>query len=349
MIVFHGTTLRRANRIQAEGFRAKSPSRRIWFAKHKAYALRRARHKARGSHDSPVVLMCDLDIEALRATLGSKNVRVSGGIVAVDGHVPSSMLAASTGITVPSRRDQLRVWMNRLLGLAPHEGVGAKDPGLDRLARWLDQRIASNPEGELQKGELLKVSAQCMPEYFRRARPDFRRVTEAPEPTDPEESASEPDADDERSRTVERALGLLESEKPPSRVEGLALLRESGDLDLFEWCALLLDDESVTVQVAALEAMSACDGIDSEMVRPCVDAKDRQIRAAAIATLVKHSEERPDEWLRYGLTDPEPHVRVTTARQLARLDLSNHRAILDLALNDSHPEVVRIAKRAKKG
>lgn len=43
MIVYHGTTSRRAQRICAEGFLPKKPSRCVWFAENRRYALGRAK------------------------------------------------------------------------------------------------------------------------------------------------------------------------------------------------------------------------------------------------------------------------------------------------------------------
>jgi HEAT repeat protein len=210
----------------------------------------------------------------------------------------------------------------------------------------LDQRIASNPVGDLKKEELLEVGARCLPGFFKRGRPDFERVSV---PSEFEESEPRTDEDPERSADTEKAIGLMASESPAKRVRGLGLLAKIGDPDLFDWCAMSLGDESDKVQVAALEAMQACDEIDEELVRSYVEAEDRRLRGAAIATLARHASEGAEGWLRLGLTDPEPHVRVAAARQLGGLDPSAHGEVFDLALMNSHAEVVRIAERLAKG
>ena len=48
MIVYHGTTQERARRIAREGLRPRVPSKRVWFAQHRAYARQRAQSQARG-------------------------------------------------------------------------------------------------------------------------------------------------------------------------------------------------------------------------------------------------------------------------------------------------------------
>ena len=74
MLLYHGTTRRSAEQIAIEGFAPRKPSRRVWFAHSKSYALGRAKVKARRRHDRPVVLLCELDLAALRRKLGSKRV-----------------------------------------------------------------------------------------------------------------------------------------------------------------------------------------------------------------------------------------------------------------------------------
>ena len=346
MVLFHGTTLSRARRIQIEGFRAKSPSRMVWFAKHKGIALNRARHKARRGRDTPVVLTCDLNLPALRKSLGSRRVRVQGSVVVVDGPVPASVLTESSSVLVPSRPDHLRIWVNRLLGFAPHEGVGRTDPGLDRLSRWLDQRIASNPVGDLKREELLEVGAQCLPGFFKRGRPDFERVSVPSEHEDPE---PEPDEDSARSADTEKALGLMASESPAKRVRGLGLLVKTEDPDLLDWCLMYLGDPSADVRVAALDTMCGCEHGDPEAIVPLAGSDDKRIRAAAVAVLARHSGKYAPLWFEYGLADPSACVRLKTASLLGRLDPAEHRKVFELALHDPNPTIVRSAKKLTAG
>ena len=63
MLLYHGTTRRSAEQLAIVGFAPRKPSRRVWFAQSKGYALRRAKVKARRSRDRPAVLLCELDLE----------------------------------------------------------------------------------------------------------------------------------------------------------------------------------------------------------------------------------------------------------------------------------------------
>ena len=136
MIVYHGTTDRRARRICEEGFLPRKPSRRVWFARGKGYALRRATTQARRSHDHPVVLTCNIDVTQLKARVGPKRVFYGNGILAVKAHVPVSVLrGAAPEIGQPTSPEELAEWANRLLGLKPWKGVGRHHPGIERLSR----------------------------------------------------------------------------------------------------------------------------------------------------------------------------------------------------------------------
>jgi len=144
-------------------------------------------------------------------------------------------------------------------------------------------------------------------------------------------------------------LECLESPKVKRRVRGLKILAEIGDPDLFEWCSVYLEDESVELVVAALHTMLHCTSIDQTSIKPFAGSENDRIRAAAIATLAKHSTEDKAHWCRLGLTDPSTCVRVETARNLPDLDPAQHRSVFSLALHDPNPEVARRAERLTKG
>ena len=116
MLLYHGTTRRSAEQIAIEGFAPRKPSRRVWFAHSKGYALRRAKVKARRRHDRPVVLQCELDLAALRRRLGSKRV------------VQAARQSASPWIRASRRR-------RNALSAAPHRNAPQQVSWLLRRAR----------------------------------------------------------------------------------------------------------------------------------------------------------------------------------------------------------------------
>ncbi len=353
MVVFHGTTRKNALRIQAEGFLPRKPSKRVWFTQSKEYAKRRARHKAKRTHDRPVVLTCDLDVHELKRRLGGRSgVRVRNRIVVVNGPVSASVLRSHPQMLVPRSKEDLARWINEALGLKPHKGVGKNHPGIDRLSRWIDHRMAANPQWQIKDQEIIELANQWLPEYFRGAKPDFKQYSPSVQDVEDgeQEDGSQVEADlPEVDRREEEALDCLMSEKPKRRIRGLSLLAKLKTPDLFEWCLMVLEDEAPAVRVAALETINRCGDVETELIEPLASSEDKLVRAAAIAVMAGHAGEAAPEWFRCGLTDPDPHVRVNTARYLPALDPVEHRAIFELALYDPNPAVARLAGKFTSG
>lgn len=350
MIVYHGTTSRRARRICLEGFLPRKPSRRVWFAKSKAYAERRARTQARRSHDRAVVLACNMDFAQLRARLGAKRVFSRAGNFAVGGPIPATVLRSHPGQEVPTAPAELAKWINSLLGLKPHKGVGKSDWGVERLSRWITNRLTTHPGAKIVPGEVIRLARQWLPEFFEGAEidPERLKVRRRPRMASIEvevDADSLPQAD----RREEEALELLQDDRPARRARGLAVLAELDDADLFDWCAMYLDDDSTEVRLAALRLMLRCPEGDPETAAALADSRDRRIRAAAIAVLARHSGHDAPRWFERGLKDPSPGVRLKTAALLGQLDPRRHRAIFELALYDPNPQVVRLARKLTAG
>ncbi|MEW6753847.1 MAG: hypothetical protein AB1505_23130 [Candidatus Latescibacterota bacterium] len=351
MIVYHGTTQRAARRIRITGFLPRPPSRRVWFAERKTYAQQRARSQARRAHDRPVVLACQLDVAALRERLGSRRVMHQGQVIAVWGPVPAAVLRCHGWLGVPADPAELVHWVDAVLGIKPYKGPGKSHPGIVRLCRWIQNRSAVHPRGEVGERELLALAQQWLPEFFAGVEVDFAslrtlpRAAPAPQASEPEVPPWEQEAPDRRE---EEAMACLESDKPRRRQRGLELLADLQDPDLGDWCAMFLQDEEPSVRVKALEVLRGCDDVEEEVVGPLAEAEEKTVRAAAIEVLLRHGRETA-EWFWRGVTDPEPHVRLTTARHLQELDPQSGALCLQTALYDPHPEVARLARRATAG
>ncbi|MGY8825455.1 MAG: HEAT repeat domain-containing protein [Candidatus Latescibacterota bacterium] len=75
----------------------------------------------------------------------------------------------------------------------------------------------------------------------------------------------------------------------------------------------------------------------------------KRLRAAAIEVLELHGGEIAPEWFWKGLTDPEPHVRLSAVKYLDRLDPKEHRDVFETALYDPHPHIAKVARRLTQG
>ena len=348
MIVYHGTTARRAQRICQAGFVPKKPSRRVWFAKSKGYAERRARQQARRARDRAVVLTCDINLSQLRDQVGERRVIYRGGVIAIDALVPPSVLRAHAGaIDQPSSPDELAEWVNLILRLKPYKGVSRRHPGIQRLSRWIVNRANSQPTSRLRPAQILHMARQWLPEFFKEVEIDpltlhahrpVGKIDVQPGPAEPETDPREAEA-----------LELLENPRPKRRIRGLSLLAELRDPDLFDWCVMHLRDRSVNVRITALHTMLEREEGDSEVIGPLAESENKRVRAAAIAALAKLSEEDAPRWFTRGLKDPEPCVRLETAALLPRLNPEEHHAIFELARNDPNPDVARVALKLTTG
>jgi hypothetical protein len=348
MILYHGTTERRAQRICREGFLPRKPSRRVWFAAAHGYAMGRAKTQARRSRDRPAVLTCELNLGRLRAQFGKKRVFYKNGIVAVDGKLPVSVVRSYPGAAdQPSSPNELAGWVNQVLGLPRHRGVSRKHDGILRLSTWVVHRLAERPNKSISDKQLLAKARQWLPDYFGNVVIDPERLTVARR-----YRAVTVDVDSQLEEADERedkALELLDSGKSEHRIKGLRLLTELEEPDLLDWFLLCLDDPSINLRSAALQTMLRCPDNDVDLVRPLADSDSKRVRGSALLVLAHHDKEHADDWLHIGLTDPSPCVRLEAARGLEELEPATHRDIFMLALHDPNANVARRAGRLAKG
>ena len=350
MIVYHGTTQKSAQRIRREGFIPRRPSKRVWFARNRSYAQGRARHKARGMSDRPVVLTCDIDIEGLRQSFSGHRIMYNGNILSISATVPPSVLRSHPDMGPPYSAEEFIRLVNDALDIKPHKGPSKSHPGIQRLTRWVADRLANNAKARITQEELLALAQQWLPDYFEGREMDFAQLrarTKVPDvPATPTEISWEEEKEDTRET---EALDCLASPKYKRRVRGLALLAELQDPDLFEWCAMHLEDVAPQVRVQALKLMRRCADVDAEFVEPLAEAEDKTVRAAAIEVLALHAGDEASRWFWCGVTDPSPHVRMTLARHLEELDPVAHRDIFESVLYDPHPDVARIGQKFAEG
>jgi hypothetical protein len=344
MIVYHGTTTQRARRICREGLRPMPPSHRVWFAEDRKYAYQRAQTWAYRTNDRAIILTADVDVAALRQELGHKRVMHKNGVVAVEGSVPTSMLRWHPEVDLSATPAEVAQWLNDILGPHRDRRVDGRHPGVRRLARWIEHQVASRHRSELRWSEIRDMARKWLPEHFLGLQVGLGRVRAAPlvGTVHVEVHRRRPRPDPR----IPQALELLGERRARRRARGIKLLAEAQAPDLFEWCTLLLGDEALSVRLAALEALLACEDAHSDVLLPLVGSASKRIRARALAGLAVHGGARAPQWFERGLKDPAPCVRIAVARQLHRLDPARHEALFELALADPNPDVVRFARKS---
>lgn len=348
MRVYHGTTKRRAARIRMIGF---VPRRgRVWFTTNLGYAKRRARTQARRTADQAEVLTCDLNPGSFKPN----RFLHQSHVIVVRGRIPSSVLIDQRGMVVLPHHltaEALARWVNRLLGVKPHKGVTKRHPGMRRLESWLLEQLKKDPKRKFQDSELLELMHEWIPDVMSvyRFDPQTHKAYRIPDPAEPSEPewwesvASEAD-----EMFEERALEALMSEHANRRAKGLKMLADAEEPDLFEWCTMFMEDDAVEVRVTAAEVARTCGDAEADTIESWAEDEEKRIRAAGIAFMTRHGEDR-EHWFRIGLTDPEPHVRVSTMRYLEELDPTVDRALFELALYDPNPKVAEAAEKITAG
>ena len=216
-----------------------------------------------------------------------------------------------------------------------------------RLARWIDNRLTTRPHTRIGEKELLARAAQWIPDCFAGVEIDFAHLRVWPKVVREAEArqASSAKAASVDRQEEEEAIACLESDKPQRQVRGLQLLAGLDDPDLFEWCVLLLGEGPPQSAVGILKVMRRCQDIQPEVLAPYAESEHKAVRGAAIEVLVLRSGEEAPKWFWRGLTDPVPHVRLSAAKFLDRLDPHVHRDSFEAALYDPHPQVAQAARK----
>ena len=336
MKFYHGTTLQNAIRIAEMGFLPRKGV--VWFTTSKHRAQRRAKQKARKIASPPFVFTCEINVHKLYSRLGKHLVMHSKGFLAIRRRVPPTVILNSSEL--------IARWVSQILQGESYESISPHHPGINRLSRWVENRMNAGPDSAIRPKELSQKLQQWLPNFFRGVKisPEDLRFDYSPELVDFAESSLEPV--DSRE---ENALDALAAAKPQRRIRGLELLAQLEHEDLYEWCTLLLSDESVEVRIAALQTIVHCDDGDPEAILPFAESQNKRIRAAAIAALAKHSAEDASRWFQRGLKDREACVRLETAALLPTLDTIEHREIFELALYDPNPAIKYLAEKLTVG
>ena len=361
MIYYHGTTLEKAEKIVQRGFLPKNGL--AWFSKWNWVSQTHTWH-GYGGHEKAIVLACDLNVKKLRAQLGERRVTVRGHVVTVSGFVQPSVVRAYATIHLLDYYDAVATWVRHFDWDSPRT-LGDLEPGIRKFSRWIRKSLVAEHH-TIRAEEFMRKGNQWLPEVFQLINLDprfellpvkcsggragvlawsgyvgiekFRQPSEADGRAPPQQHFA----------VEEEALECLTSRDPLERVRGLKLLAESKVDDLFSLCALYLADASRDVVLTALQTMLLCQSGDPEVMAPYATSSDKQIRAAAIAALAKHTVDETCHWFEMGLNDPEACVRLGVAALFSHLDPLQHQEIFQRACCDPNPEIRRLAHQHAK-
>ena len=349
MEFYHGTTLSSARGIIKNGFRPRG--RAVWFTTNQDYAKNRAEQKARRKHCRPIVIQTELDVDHFRKCLGPGKIHFRGGIIAVHESLAVQILE-SNFFELLACPAALAEWVNCRLGLYSHNGVGRNNWGIVRLAHWMDNRMRSGTGRRIDRQEFFAKGKQWLPAFFDKIpfSPEVLPIQHLQNNTVAlrilyTDRTEKPSVSPKVDTPYAKAIADISDLNPKRRIRGLQSLEKSEVTDLFDWCVLHLDDESVDVVCNALRIMSRCDDGYIAPILPYAESKNRRIRAGALAALAKHTSDDPERWFERGLKDPAACVRMEVAKLLPTLDRVEHSALFDIARHDPNPAVKRSANK----
>ena len=349
MEFYHGTTLSSARGIIKNGFRPRGGT--VWFTTSRGYAKNRAEQKARRKHCRPVVIQTELDVSDFRKCLGPGRIHHHGGVIAVHDSLAVQILE-SNFFELLASPEALSEWVNRQLGLYSHNGVGRNNWGVVRLAHWMENRMRSGTGKRIDRQEFFTKGKQWLPGFFNKMpfSPEVLPIQHLQNDTIAlhilyTDRAEKPPQSSEIDSRYTKAIADISDLNPKRRIRGLQSLEKIEVIDLFDWCVLHLEDESVDVVCNALRIMARCDEGYVAPILPYAESENRRIRAGALAALAKHASDDPERWFERGLKDPAACVRMEVARLLSTLDRIEHSTLFDIARHDPNPAVKRSAKR----
>ena len=273
MKYYHGTTLRSAIKIAEIGFLPRKGA--VWFTTSKQYAQGRAKQKARRTGSSPFVLACEINVSELYNRLEKRLIMRGGGVIAIRARVPQTVIRSHFTLELLNSPEQIARWVNQKLRRKSYEGISPRHPGIDRLTRWMENRTNSGTGSTIRPDELSQKLQQWLPDFFQgiEITPEDLRFDYFPEPAEIE---TVPPTEPVDSRE-ENALDDLAATKPQRRIRGLKRLARLGNEDLYDWCTLLLSDESLDVRIAALQAITHCDDGDPEVLLPFANSQNKRV------------------------------------------------------------------------
>ena len=349
MEFYHGTTLSSARGIIENGFRPRGGA--VWFTTNWNYAKNRAEQKARRKNGKPVVLKTELEIEALRTSLGNGKIHARGGIVAIHERLAVQLLQSNV-FELLACPVALAQWVNHQLGLYAHNGVSRNHWGIVRLAHWMNNRMKSGTGNRIDRQEFFEKGRQWLPAFFDKIpfSPEGLPIQHLQNDTIAvrvlyADTQATPHQASKIDTQHAKAIADISDGKPKQRMRGLQFLEKVGTEELFDWCVLQLEDESVDVVCHALRIMCRCDEGYIAPILPYAESENRRIRAGALAALAKHALDDTERWFERGLKDPAACVRMEVAKLLPTLDRIEHQDLFDIARHDPNPAVKRLAKK----
>ena len=184
VLLWHGTSLNRADSILGSGF--KSKKRGVFFSSSIMTSLGYAEGRASGGHSEPAIFAAIYDLGELRYgkdfrhqfhyifRAGVAN-RIVKYLLTCHGLYSISKIGieasrfkddlTNISITQTSGKAGIAYWLNSFLDLDDSECIPENHPAVSRIKTWIDEQYASDRMQPIMDEEILNLARELLPEY----------------------------------------------------------------------------------------------------------------------------------------------------------------------------------------
>ena len=168
IILWHGTTMSRAQSILRKGFRASGgKSYGIFLTQRPRTALGYAESRARSEKDEPALIMCLVDLSKYKYRRSGniynfKHDRIGSEVVlriSDTAHIPQQN-SFNPGMTLSfhSSCAAIAYWINSSPGLSAGNQIGADHPAVIAVKQWLVSQANAGKSGVVPDSEVLRIA-----------------------------------------------------------------------------------------------------------------------------------------------------------------------------------------------
>jgi hypothetical protein len=185
VLLWHGTSLTRANSILESGFRSKK--RGVFFSSNIMTSLSYAEGRASKEHSQPAIFAAIYDLTTLRYGKafrhqfhyifrpGAAN-RIVRYLLTCRGLYSTGKIGNETtkfrdnltniAITQNSGSKGIAYWLNSFLDLDNSELISEDHPAVSQIKAWVDEQYANDRTQPIMDEEILNLAKELLPEYI---------------------------------------------------------------------------------------------------------------------------------------------------------------------------------------
>lgn len=186
VLLWHGTSLRRAESILELGFRSRRRERGIFFSSSIFTSLSFAERRAFDGHSEPAIFAAIYDLGKLRygkefrhqfhyifrpgiANRIVKYLLTCHGLCSIGKIAPEASRSENSltdiAVTQASGSAGIAYWLNNFLGLDDSGRISENHPAVGRIKSWVDEQYDSGRAEPITDEEILNLARELLSEY----------------------------------------------------------------------------------------------------------------------------------------------------------------------------------------